>query len=223
MIRKRPPYLPPRHQLRKNTKRETQTQIERKPSFWPSFDVWIKRLFFVVGSVIGAMLLAGTENVKQIPEIPKTAYQTAMQVWFNWKRDKNLTGVWEGSVVVTGKDKRKTDTRIRLELQTKDGSASGQITSPAILQLGARHQTAMVIGDVKDGKLELTAFDFLGDTRATEFAIFTVPVGFQRAPGITITEDPFAFDFSYMNLTTKWQRETVLPKTIELTSNKEGP
>lgn len=206
-MRRAPPPRMAKSQLRRNTKLRPREPLVQRPSRdWVST---MGSLATVVTSILVAVVVAGPENVRNIPKIPAVAYETYNDVMAKRRRDHDLTGKWVAKV-----PEREGAPAFKMifELATNDGATSGMMTTPATVPWSNSEFTDFEAA-AKGEFLEIEFWGFILGNRKT-FAKSRIRIVPETCP--TICEEEPKIDFDNLTLETYWQVKPVLPPTLLL-------
>lgn len=205
-MRRIPPPRLVRVQLRRNTKlHKTKSPLQKPARDWVST---LGSIATLVTSVLVAVIVAGPDNVRNIPKIPTIAYETYTDVMAKRRRDNELTGKWVAKV--PGREGTPAFKMI-FELSTQGGASGGTMTTPATVPWSHSEFTdfeAKATGEF----LEIKFWGFIRGERKT-FAKSRIRILPEPCPDICEEEK---IDFNNLILETYWQVVPVLPAELPL-------
>lgn len=205
-MRRIPPPRLVRVQLRRNIKpRKTESLVQKPARDWLSK---LGSLATLVTSILLAVIVAGPDNVRNIPKIPKIAYETYADVMARRRHDSELTGKWVAKVP----ERRGAPAfKMIFELRTEDGESGGMMTTPATIPWSHSQFTdfeARAEGEF----LEIEFWGFILGERKT-FAKSRIRILPEPCPGLCEEQ---IIDFENLILETYWQVVPILPPTLLL-------
>lgn len=206
-MRRLPPPQVARVQLRRNRKRQKMA-LMAPGTFKRDWLGVVGNIATVITSILVAIVVAGAENVRNIPKIPDVAYATFNDYLRQREFDRNLTGKWTTRIP---ERPGAPAFEMILEMETREGQSGAMMTTHASIPWSHSEFTDVKV-IAKGEYLELEFWGFVLGKRKT-FArsrIRIVPI-----PCPTICEDE-SIDFSNLTMETYWQSLPVLPKTLQL-------
>lgn len=198
------PSLPIRVQLRRNRKtiKVAPALIVQSKRDWIAI---IGSMASVITSILVAVVVAGPDNVRNIPKIPSVAYDTLQEALASKRLDWELTGKWTANVPARlGVPAYK----MILEMQTSDGASRGMMTTPASIPW-SRSQFTDFEGKKNGEFVELEFWGFVFGERKS-FAKSRIRIFPEPCP--SVCEDQ-SIDYARLTMETYWQSSVVLPKT----------
>lgn len=206
-MRRPVPSRPVRGQLRRNRRFPTTEQAEMGKSKRDWLAIF-GNMASVITSILVAIVVAGPDNVRNIPQIPSVAYNTLSGAIERWRLDKKLTGKWTAKIPARpGAPAYK----MILEMETNGGETGGMMTTPASVPW-SNSQYADFNGKATGEFIELEFWGFVLGERRT-FARSRIRI--LPEPCSSVCEDK-PIDYDHLSMETYWQSSSVLPETIEL-------
>lgn len=207
-MRRLPPPRVVRVQLRRNRK---QQRMEPIASDTPKRDWFavLGNVATVITTILVAVVVAGPENVRNIPKIPTVVHATFNEFLAQREFDKNLTGTW------TSKIPERPGVpafKMILEMETQEGQSGAMMTTPASIPWSRSEFTDIEV-IAKGEFLELEFWGFVLGERKT-FAKSRIRIFPEPCPSVC---ENTSIDFTNLTMETYWQSIPVLPKTLQLT------
>jgi hypothetical protein len=206
IVRRIPPPRLARVQLRRNVKPpKAGSPIQKPARNWLST---LGNLATLVTSILVAVIVAGPDNVRNIPKIPTIAYQTYVDAMARRMHDNELTGKWAAKIPAR---EGVPAFKMILELSTKDGTSTGMMTTLATIPW-SRSEFTDFVTTAKGEFLELEFWGFIRGERKT-FAKSRIRISPEPCPGICEEQK---IDFDNLTLETYWQAAPILPPSLSL-------